>query len=97
MKQLNKLSTYGKGILSVLFLAFLQLQALAQDSTASSSSSTTTNTTTTTTEVWYTQPWVWIVGGAVLLLIIIALVRGGNSTDRVTTHTSHTKIIKEKE
>jgi len=26
---------------------------------------------------WYTQPWVWIVGGAVFILLIIALTRGG--------------------
>jgi len=26
---------------------------------------------------WYTQPWVWIVGGAVFILLIVALTRGG--------------------
>ena len=25
------------------------------------------------TETWYTQPWVWIVMGAVLLLVLLAL------------------------
>ena len=28
---------------------------------------------------WYTQPWVWIVGGAVFILLLIALLRGGGS------------------
>lgn len=25
---------------------------------------------------WYTQPWVWIVGGAIFILLLIALLRG---------------------
>ena len=25
---------------------------------------------------WYAQPWVWIVGGAVFILLIVALTRG---------------------
>lgn len=27
---------------------------------------------------WYTQPWVWIVGGAVFILLLVALLRGGS-------------------
>jgi len=26
---------------------------------------------------WYAQPWVWIVGAAVFIIIIVALLRGG--------------------
>lgn len=26
---------------------------------------------------WYAQPWVWIVGGAVFILLLVALLRGG--------------------
>ena len=25
---------------------------------------------------WYAQPWVWIVGGAVFIIILVALLRG---------------------
>jgi apolipoprotein N-acyltransferase len=28
---------------------------------------------------WYAQPWVWIVGGAVFILLLVALLRGGGS------------------
>lgn len=28
---------------------------------------------------WYTQPWVWIVGGAVFILLLVALLRGSGS------------------
>ena len=30
---------------------------------------------------WYQQPWVWIVGGAVFLLLLVALLRGGGKKD----------------
>lgn len=26
---------------------------------------------------WYTQPWAWIVGGAVFILLLVALLRSG--------------------
>lgn len=80
---------------SVLFvlLAMCQVLVWAQDSTSTAVSTTTTRTTEQT---WYTQPWVWIVGGAAFLLLIVALVRGNSGgdnsgrTDRVTV----TKSVK---
>ena len=30
---------------------------------------------------WYTQPWVWIVGGAVFILLLVALLRSGKRAD----------------
>lgn len=27
---------------------------------------------------WYSQPWVWVVGGAVFILLLVALLRGGS-------------------
>lgn len=26
---------------------------------------------------WYASPWVWVVGGAVFILLLVALIRGG--------------------
>ena len=93
MKQLTKGVSY-KTLLTFLMISFLQAMAWAQDSsgggsTSSSSNSSTTTSTTTTTQDWYTQPWVWVVGAAVLILIIVALVRSNSSgsagtTDKVT-------------
>jgi hypothetical protein len=81
-----------KAILALFSVCVFTVMAIAQDSAVSS-----TNTTITTEQhTWYTQPWVWIVGGIVLLLLIIALVRGGgssasSSTDKVTyTKTTET-------
>lgn len=28
---------------------------------------------------WYQQPWAWIVGGAVFILLLVALLRGGRA------------------
>jgi hypothetical protein len=30
---------------------------------------------------WYASPWVWIVGAAVFILLLVALARGGNRSD----------------
>jgi hypothetical protein len=27
---------------------------------------------------WYQQPWVWIVGGAIFILLLAAILRGGS-------------------
>lgn len=29
---------------------------------------------------WYAQPWMWIVGGAVFILLLVALLRGGQKS-----------------
>ena len=92
MKQSSRMIYLKQSVLFVL-LAMCQFIVLAQDSTSNITTSTTS--TSTTEQIWYTQPWVWIVGGAALLLLIVALVRGNNSdssgrTDRVTV----TKSVK---
>ena len=30
---------------------------------------------------WYTRPWVWVVGAAVFILLLVALTRSGKSSD----------------
>lgn len=92
MKQSTRMVYLKQSVLFVL-LAMCQVMVWAQDSTSTAVSTTTSSTTTEQT--WYTQPWVWIVGGAALLLLIVALVRGSSSdssgrTDRVTV----TKSVK---
>ena len=56
---------------------------LAQSSNPPGSSSTSSGsvTTTTTSVMWYSHWWIWAVGVAVFLIIVIALTnRGGRST-----------------
>jgi hypothetical protein len=77
----------------VVFNLF-SIVVLAQETTEGEQSTTSSKTTTTkstdinisadNTGEWYTQPWVWIVGAAVFILLLIALLRGGGR-DTVTT------------
>ena len=64
-------------LLTVLASVYL----FAQDQ---SSQVNKTTTTTTTFSNWYASPWVWIVGAAVFILLLVALTSGSrNSSDRV--------------
>ena len=45
----------------------------------------TTKTTESTTTQWYASPWVWVAGGAVFIIILIALMRGNSSTSETRT------------
>lgn len=83
--------SFNTGFVKNAFLLFLlsltSAITWAQDSTSRAVSTTATNTTESTT--WYTEPWVWVVGGAILVLLIVALTRGNSSnatgrTDKVT-------------
>ncbi|MEO7984498.1 MAG: hypothetical protein ABI688_10490 [Bacteroidota bacterium] len=86
MKKVN-LSLAFKSFLLFLFGSLQVMIAAAQDNTNTNSTHTTTVTKETTTSTdWYMQPWVWIVGGAVLLIILVALLRG-NSNKEVTRTT----------
>lgn len=79
MKQLQK-TVFIKTIIAVFFFSLIQVLSFGQDS----GSSTVTTTTHSESQTWYTQPWVWIVGGAVFVLLLIALLRGSGKTDRVS-------------
>lgn len=35
----------------------------------------------TKTNAWYQSPWVWVVGAAVFILLLVALTRGGGRKD----------------
>ena len=64
----------------LLLLAFSAMQLMARSQDAVSHTSTTVTTKTNNFEI---EPWMWIVGGAVLLVILVALLRG--STNKETT------------
>ena len=34
-----------------------------------------------TQDAWYAAPWVWVVGAAIFILLLVALLRGGRRTD----------------
>lgn len=67
-----------KNAFLLFLLSFTAAITWAQESTSTAVSTTATSSTEST--VWYTEPWVWVVGGAVLVLLIVALTRGSSST-----------------
>lgn len=86
MKQLiNKAGS--KQFLVLFILSLVQVAVWAQDTT---STSTSTSVSVTKEESWYTSPWVWVIGAAVFILLLVALLGGkrnkttAGSSDRVT-------------
>ncbi len=81
MKHLIKPGFFKYAFL-LFVLTVINVIAWAQDSTVTA---TTTTTSKSETQTWYAEPWVWGVGGVVLILLIVALVRGnsGGNTDKV--------------
>ncbi|GAA4747596.1 hypothetical protein [Flavisolibacter ginsenosidimutans] len=80
--------------LSFFFFAFTVSFALwAQDQTDGNSTSGSSSTTKTTnihvsgdsSTTWYTQPWVWVIGAAIFILLLVALLSGNKNRDTVTT------------
>lgn len=65
------MSTF-KMILMILLISVTQTAAWAQDGGGVDIK------VTKETSTWYTQPWVWIVGGAVFVLLLVALLRGNS-------------------
>ena len=69
--------------------SIMQLVAFCQDAVSHSS---TTVTTKTSNEL-VIEPWMWIVGGAVLLLILVALLRGNSNKEVSRTTVTKTDRV----
>lgn len=96
MKKSAKLFTF-KTFITLLVFNFIQLVLQAQDSAGSSSTtSTTTSVSTEHTTEWYTSPWVWVIGAAIFILLLVALLRGNSSrtTAGTTDKTTVTKTVR---
>ena len=76
MKSFKKISNTFKNFLAILVLCMVQTIAFAQDKKIDVDISTDKGGGN-----WYAQPWVWIVGGAVFLLLLVALMRGNSNKD----------------
>lgn len=71
MKQLVNISGISKKYLALGLLFFSQSLLWAQEKEVD-----VNLTVDNGGNDWYAQPWVWVVGGAIFLIIVIALVRG---------------------
>jgi len=64
-------------ILSVLLLISSSVWLIAQDAKKVDVDINTHSNSSN----WYASPWVWIVGVAVFILLLVALTRGGRRAD----------------
>lgn len=78
---MKQIKYFYRSLMAIALTLFLQGIVFAQDSTVS----TTTSTKTTTSSTFTVQPWMWIVGGIIVLAIIIGLFRGGSKEKVVVT------------
>jgi hypothetical protein len=75
MKSISSLILNLKFVGTLLLLSLFQTAIFAQDGGGADVNVKITKET----ETWYTQPWVWIVGGAVFILLLVALLRGNSN------------------
>jgi hypothetical protein len=81
--------------LPILFFSFLiSIYTYAQDSsntTVSHSSASQSSSSSTTipenTAMWYSSPWVWVVGALLLIVILLTIFRGGSGSKSEVSHT----------
>ena len=64
-----------KVILSILLMIYSSVWLLAQETKKVDIDVNTKGND------WYASPWVWIVGAAVFILLLVALTRGGRRAD----------------
>lgn len=67
-----------KTLFSFFALLFSTMVALAQDG---GGKDVNINVNTKGSNAWYATPWVWIVGAAIFILLLVALTRGGRRGD----------------
>ena len=72
---MKKAIVFFSKLLSVLTLCFFQTIAWAQDKQVDVNINTDKGG-----GQWYTNPWVWVIGGAVFILLLVAILRS-NSKD----------------
>ena len=76
-----------------LFCLTLLLTSVAFAQDSAMSATTTTSTSSTTERVWYMEPWAWIVGGIILLLIIFLAARGNGDKSTTSDRVTVTKTV----
>jgi len=78
----------------LLLSGFLQTVLWAQDTTTTTKSTSVDVTKSNTGSEWMSSPWVWVIGGAIFILLLVALLSGRNRDTTVRSdRTTVTKTI----
>jgi protein-S-isoprenylcysteine O-methyltransferase Ste14 len=93
MKKSMKLA--GNRMVMLVLMMLGSIYSFAQEAANTATESVTSKTTTTTTQEWYTEPWVWIAGGALLFILLLAAILGGGSTNTTTTRVHKTTVTRD--
>lgn len=62
----------AKKTVSLVLASFFSVLAFAQEKKIEVDINTKSES-----DGWWMQPWVWVVGGAIFILLLVALLRGG--------------------
>lgn len=73
---MNQIKKLQRLFLSMVLVIMTSLATVAQET-----KSVDININKNSGGNWYTQPWVWIVGAAVFILLLVALLRSNSSRD----------------
>ena len=65
-----------KSLLTIIAAVYSSMLLLAQDKKVDVDINTHSSNSN-----WYASPWVWIIGAAVFILLLVALARGGRRAD----------------
>ena len=77
MKSVLSIPKIIRNGLVVLFLSIISLASFAQDNGGGVSVSINKDGGGS----WYSHPWVWVIGAAIFILLLVALLRGGSNKD----------------
>lgn len=76
---MTKFTTALKSIYATVALFFMSVMTTLAQESSNLDVDVDLGGDAATTGAWYSQTWVWIVGGLVFILLLVALLRGGNS------------------
>ncbi|MBA2248724.1 MAG: hypothetical protein H0W12_00870 [Chitinophagaceae bacterium] len=74
MNKISKFFSSLKSLLIIAVLCIMQTVVFAQDKSADLNVNVTKGGGN-----WYASPWVWVIGGAIFLLLLVALLRGNSN------------------
>ncbi len=76
---MTKFTTALKSIYATVALFFMSVMTTLAQESSNLDVDVDLGGDAATTGAWYSQTWVWIVGGLIFILLLVALLRGGNS------------------